>query len=62
MFIQTKWDIGVYTLCPDFHQEVVTAVRVTAIEGKIEEAYLLANHFVWCTIQELWEINNGKQI
>ena len=60
MFAQSVWDIGTKLLSPDGEQEVVVAVRVTSIAGKLEEAYLLTNCFVWYSVQELLGVNNGK--
>lgn len=60
MFAQSKWDIGHKIYAPDGGEEVVIGVRLTSVGGKLEECYLLTNQFIWYTIQELMECNNGK--
>ncbi len=60
MFTQTKWNVNDTLITPDGGEDVVIGVRVTNLRGKHEEAYLLEHGFVWWSLQELMEINNGK--
>lgn len=60
MFAQTKYDCGDKLHSPDGDIDTVVGVRVTNKRGVFEEAYLLEHGFVWYSINELIEVNNGK--
>lgn len=60
MFTQTKWEVGEKLHTCDGDEDIVVGVRVTNLRGKIEEHYLLEHGFVWYSLNELREVNNGK--
>lgn len=60
MFAQTKWELGDKLHTCDGDEDTVVGVRVTNLRGRYEESYLLEHGFVWYTLQELVEVNNGK--
>lgn len=60
MFAQTKYDIGNIIFSPDGDEDAIVGVRVTNLRGTLEECYLLEHGFVWYSLPELREVNNGK--
>lgn len=60
MFTQSAFDLGQKLLSPDGEEDIIVGVRVTNVGGKFEESYLLEHGFVWYSLNELREVNNGK--